>query len=268
MIREKNPSWLNIVRFVIEDPARLKILLKKVAKRATGENVSGSPENDAWIAANSVPADEVASALNLQVWKEALEFGDEFRSKAELILRDIPYDLGGGSHHVFLYWLTRYLKPNVIVETGVAAGWSSRAFLAAVAKNCTGTLYSSDLPYFRLPKPERFVGILVEEQLRGNWVLQLDADEVNLPRILEQVAEVDIFHYDSDKMASGRNLAVNLVRDKLAPAGLIIMDDIWNDDWFRSYVTSEDLPHCVIDGRYGLIGELASQFHGLKPPKL
>jgi hypothetical protein len=153
-----------------------------------------------------------------------------------------------------------------VIETGVAAGWSSRAFLAGIAKNGTGTLYSSDLPYFRLPRPERFIGILVEEELRRNWVLEIDSDEVNLPRILDQVDEVNLFHYDSDKMASGRDFAVKLVRKKLATTGFIIMDDIWNDDWFRNYVTAEGLPHCVIDGRYGFIGELGIKSQRVMEP--
>jgi hypothetical protein len=256
MMKGKVATWLNVARFLIADPSRIRVLAKKVAKRASGENDRGSDENDAWIAAHSISAEKTAKALDPQLWDEALAFGDSFRKRASTILDDVPYALGGGGHDIFLYWLTRYARPNVIIETGVAAGWSSRAFLAGIAKNGTGRLYSSDFPYFRLPNPERFIGILVEEELRPNWVLEIDSDEVNLPRILEAVDEVNVFHYDSDKMASGRQFAVELVRRKLAPTGLIIMDDIWNDDWFRNYVTAEALPHFVIDGRYGVIGEL------------
>jgi len=79
---------------------------------------------------------------------------------------------------------------------------------------------------------------------------------------------VDLFHYDSDKMASGREFAVKLVGPKLAPTGSIIMDDIWNDDWFRNYVTASGLPHCVIDGRYGVIGELAARYQRARSPSV
>lgn len=266
MIKDRFSSSLNVARFLAKDPSRLKILLKKVAKRLSGETDHGSAGNNAWIEANSVPASEIAEALDQKLWKEALKFGDEFQALAKRVLSDIPHDLGGGSHHIFLYWLTRYSKPRAIVETGVAAGWSSRAFLAAIAKNGSGRLYSSDLPYFRLPRPERFIGILVEEDLRSGWSLLIDSDEVNLPRILAETEVVDLLHYDSDKMASGREFAVRLVSDKLSPRGTIIMDDIWNDDWFRTYVTANDLSNCVIDGRYGVIGELAAQFQRAKSP--
>lgn len=268
MIRGTFSSSLNVARFLVKDPSRLKILLKKVAKRLSGETDHGSPENNAWIEANSVPASEIAEALDPKLWKEALKFGDDFLLRAKPILSDIPYDLGGGSHHIFLYWLTRYSRPRAVIETGVAAGWSSRAFLAAIARNGRGRLYSSDLPYFRLPRPERFIGVLVEEELRSNWTLLIDSDEVNLPRILAEAEVVDLFHYDSDKMASGREFAVRLVRDRLSSRGSIIMDDIWNDDWFRTYVTANGLPNCVIDGRYGVIGELAAQFQRARSSSL
>jgi hypothetical protein len=250
-------NLLNILRFVASEPSRLRILAKKVKKRILGESVHGSPENDAWISAHSIDAEKIATKLDPELWVEAMTFGAEFREHAARALDDIPHDLGGGSHHTFLYWLTRYIRPQVVVETGVAAGWSSRAFLMGIRKNGRGTLYSSDLPYFRLPNPENFIGVLVEDELRSNWNLQIDSDEINLPRILSEVSGVDIFHYDSDKMASGRDFAVKLVRDKITTDGVIVMDDISNDDWFRNYVTKEQVPYCVIDERYGLIGNIA-----------
>jgi predicted O-methyltransferase YrrM len=252
-------TWLNIARFVAVKPSRATVLIKKVLKRLTGENDRGNPKNDAWIADNSISAEELAASLDEHLWKEARDFDTTLRARAETILKRVPYDLGGGSHHAFLYWLVRYKKPAIIAETGVAAGWSSAAFLAAIGKNEEGRLYSSDLPYFRLPDPEQFIGLLVPEELRRNWVLHVDSDEVNLPLIMSDVDHIDIFHYDSDKMASGRRYAVNLIRKKLAPRGLIIMDDIANDDWFRNYVTSEQLPYMVLDRRYGLIGDLLAR---------
>jgi hypothetical protein len=57
-------------------------------------------------------------------------------------------------------------------------------------------------------------------------------------------------------MRSGREFAVSLVRQKLTPNGIIVMDDIHNDDWFKDYVTANDLPFAVVAGRYGIIGTL------------
>ena len=55
--------------------------------------------------------------------------------------------LGGGGNFILLYFLTRKFN-KVVVETGVAAGWSSLAILGAFEKNGEGKLYSSDFPYF------------------------------------------------------------------------------------------------------------------------
>lgn len=245
-----------MLRFVIENPSRIPVLASKVLKRARGENDRGSPENDRWLDEHAITADELARRYDAKLWDESAAFDVEFRRHAQDVLADIPHDLGGGGDHRFLYWLTRYLEPEVIVETGVAAGWSSRAFLLALQRNGKGHLYSSDLPYFRIPNPERFVGALVEPALRRRWTLELEGDAVNLPRILGQVPKVDLFHYDSDKMRSGREYAVAAIRKKLASGGIIVMDDIHNDDWFMTHVTSESVPFAVIEGRYGIIGSL------------
>jgi len=248
--------WWNVLRFAVSRPSALPVLAHKISKRLRGEHDRGSPENDTWLASHSKTADEVASAIDPELWREAAEFASEFRRRAETILQEIPFELGGGGDYQFLYWLTKLLKPDVVVETGVAAGWTSAAFLKAMQVTGHGRLYSSDLPYFRLPDPERFVGVLVEPELRANWELHLEGDEINLPRILAKVEQADIFHYDSDKLRSGREFAVGLVRQKLAPGGLIIMDDIYNDSWFKDYVTKNSLPFTVIESRYGIIGEI------------
>lgn len=253
---EQPTNWLNVLRFAAANPSRVPVLVRKVLKRLRGENDGGSAANDAWLRENSTTSQALAQRFDAALWEEAGEFDADNRAHAQRILDPIPHDLGGGGDHRFLYWLTRYLRPQVIVETGVAAGWSSRAFLAALRKNGAGKLYSSDLPYFRLPNPERFVGILVEAELRADWSLHVEGDEVNLPRILAQVPQVDIFHYDSDKMRSGREFAMSLISRKLSPRGIIVMDDIHNDDWFRNYATSAGLPFAVVAGRYGIIGSL------------
>lgn len=250
-------SLINVARFIARNPSRAPVLANKVLKRIRGESDAGSRENDLWLAEHSTSADAIANRLAPELWSEALDFDSEQRQHAQSVLAKIAHDLGGGGDHKFLFWLTRYLKPKVVVETGVAAGWSSRAFLIALWKNGRGRLYSSDLPYFRLPNPDRFVGVLVETELRKDWTLYLEGDEANLPRILGQVEHVDLFHYDSDKMRSGREFAISAIREKLSPDGVIVMDDIFNDDWFRDYVTANQLPFAVVEGRYGIIGSLA-----------
>ena len=69
---------------------------------------------------------------------------------SDKILQSIPFNLGGGGALDLLYFLTRYSKPKIVLETGVVAGHSSKTILTAIGKNGEGHLYSSDFPYFRL----------------------------------------------------------------------------------------------------------------------
>ena len=111
-----------------------------------------------------------------------------------------------GERHAFSCFLTRLLTPDVIVETGVADGWSSHAFLAGSNDNGAGHLYSSDFPYFRESDPERTIGRLVPAELKGRWTLLTAGDEKNMPQVLDSVTSVYLFHYDSDKRPVGRGL--------------------------------------------------------------
>ena len=63
------------------------------------------------------------------LWEEAKKFGIKLNKEGNNKLKDIKLPLGGGGAYELLYFITRLTKPNVIVETGVAAGFSSQAFL-------------------------------------------------------------------------------------------------------------------------------------------
>lgn len=164
---------------------------------------------------------------------------------------------GGGGHYPLLYFLTRYRKPAVVVETGVAAGFSSAAFLAAMNANGSGRLYSSDFSLFRLDHPESFIGRLVDDELRRNWTLRLKGDRSNLPAILREVGSVDLLHYDSDKTHSGRAFALAQVESRLAPEAVVVMDDIQDNLFFHDHVRRRQSRFRVIgfEGKsVGIIG--------------
>jgi len=219
-------------------PSRGPIMLKKVAKRITDRQTPSQREqNIAWIRAHCRDFAEEAMAINSDLWQEALGKSSALKARAKAALADAGVDLGGGGFYPMLYFVTRHQKPRVIVETGVAAGYSSQIFLDALdANGGDGRLYSSDFPYFRLKDPERFIGLLVEPRLRDRWSLYIDGDEKNLPRILNQVDQIDLFHYDSDKSISGRQFAMRHVLPKMAKGGVIVMDDIQDNAFFQDAV--------------------------------
>lgn len=242
-------------------PSRLLVMLKKINKRILDKR--GRHENEAnlkWLESNSLDIEEFATNLDAELWNEARKVSTLLEKHASKILDNIEFDLGGGGAYPFLYFVTRYMKPDNIVETGVAAGFSSSAFLLAIKKNRIGKLYSSDFPYFRLPNPERYVGIVVEETLRDNWRLYLDGDESNLPKIVSQAKEIDIFHYDSDKSYSGRQYALSAISNSLSDRGVIIMDDIQDNSYFYDFVEDNKPESWLVfefQNKYiGMIGKL------------
>jgi hypothetical protein len=240
-------SLVSIVRYLAARPASAKVLLHKLLKRFDGTGRYSKAENDAWIDARKIRSEDYAKARDPALWAEAVEFGEGLRARAAPILAKVPFDMGAGGDYEFLYWLVRRLRPATVIETGVSSGWSSQAILAAMEKNGTGFLHSSDFPFFRVRSPEQYVGILVEDRLKHRWRLHLDGDEHALPRIIAECDRVDLFHYDSDKSLSGRRFAFGLVAPKLS--GPLLFDDIHDDSYFRELAESLGRPFEVLFAR-------------------
>lgn len=192
----------------------------------------------AWCAWNGMTFESWARAIDPALWDETLEVARRIKDDAARIIPGLPITggqpgaAGGGGCDVRkLYFLARCVKPKVIVETGVSAGYSSRAFLEAIRANGFGRLYSSDLPVFLEPEQ---VGCLVPQPLREHWELFSEGDSANIPRILDAVSSIDLFHYDSDKSARGKEETFGRVRPKMAANGVIVVDDIDRDAFFRT----------------------------------
>jgi len=174
---------------------------------------------------------------NFSLFKETEIFTKSLKNQANKKLSKIKYDLGGGGAYNLLYFLTRLHKPKIILETGVAAGYSSSAFLEAINKNKIGKLFSSDFPYFRIPNPESFIGILVNEKYKKNWNLFLNGDEINMPKIKKILKnKIDFVHYDSDKSYIGKKKFFKQISNYLKKKTIIIIDDIQDDNFFLDYV--------------------------------
>jgi hypothetical protein len=248
---EQRTNLLNVARFTVSTRGAFPTLARKMLKRfRDGRGRYSIEQNLDWISKHSRPSADYAKERDPALWDEAVEFGAQLKARADPIIASLPFDIGGGGDHEFLYWLTRKLKPAVVVETGVAAGWSAQAFLTAMEKNGSGHLYSSDYPLFRVADPERYIGILVDPALKHRWTLHTVGDERALPEIARKVSEIGIVHYDSDKSVSGREFAVKTLGPKLK--GPLIMDDIKDNSWFREFVEDRRLPFDIL-GRAGMV---------------
>ena len=214
-------------------------------------------ENIKWIKLNCTDFRSFAKNLDMELWKQSEFKVNEIQNRAKEILSDIEIPIGGGGIYPLLYFLTKKYKPGRVLETGVAAGYSSNAFLAAMHENQKGTLFSSDLPYLREKNPDKYVGLLVEEKYKYRWRLFLKGDTENIIEIKKEIKSIDFFHYDSDKSYKGRQKTLNKIKPLFNKNTILIFDDIQDNCFFHDLVFKKAFQNWYIfefEGKYcGLI---------------
>jgi hypothetical protein len=182
----------------------------------------------------------------------ALEGFQKWRPKLQEVfskVRQAQGHQGGVSFEdgMILYGLTRALKPEFIVETGVAAGVSTSFISAALLENKHGMLYSIELP----PKesaarihldgatfdwPKDGVGWAIPQEIRkaigSRHVLILQDVRVALPDLLNRLPYVDIFFHDDLHAPEHMLWEYELVWPRLRAEGVLISDDV-NFGWIQ-----------------------------------
>lgn len=239
-------------------PGYFPVMVGKLAKRLESDT---GPEATAWARERAQPVEAYCRSIDGALWDEVRSSAQRMGHEASVQLQRMNLELGGGGAFPLLWFLVRRLRPTVVVETGVAAGWSSRAILEAMEENGEGTLYSSDFPYFRLKNPETYIGCLVPESLAGRWRLDARGDRKALPDILKACPEIGLVHYDSDKSYSGRHWAMAKLSSHLTDEAIVVMDDVHDNFFFRDWVTTTKAPFRILEfeGKFvGLAGSAAS----------
>lgn len=242
-----------------------KTMLSKLVKRLEPDSRHAARE---WAASHHHRSiAEYCASIDSDLWEEAELASIKLKQEADMILRDIPVDLGGGGAHPLLYFLVRRHQPTIIFETGVAAGWSSASIISACEKNKVGMLFSSDFPYFRLANPEQYIGILVSSARRASWHLDMRGDATAIPHFLSilENRRIDLLHYDSDKSYSGREFVLNQLAPHLADDAVLIIDDIQDNLQFKDFVTKRRLSFEVFEFEGKFIGLVPSIGRQLGP---
>jgi hypothetical protein len=146
-----------------------------------------------------------------------------------------------------LYGLARALRPDYVIETGVAAGASTSFFGAALIENGRGKLFSIELP------TDEVTGAVCEDGSRYGWQrngvgwavpmevrrglgnrceLILGDVRVGLPNLLERLPYVDIFFHDDLHTPDHMRWEYELVWPKLREGGVLASDDV-NHGWME-----------------------------------
>ena len=150
-----------------------------------------------------------------------------------------------------LYVACRVLRPTVIVETGVADGFSSSCILQALSDNKAGKLYSIDLPNQPGEEIKHQPGWLVAEQLKSRWELVIGNTKQTLLPLLKKVVLADIFIHDSDHNYDNVLFELNAALPYVSARGLLLADDITMNSAFHDFCQKNTLVSQTFY-RYGL----------------
>ena len=256
-MQKQNLNLINILNFTFSSKNNFNVLIKKILIRIFDlKTYFYKNKNLILLKKNSVNMNIFLNSLNLKLTKESVNVSKLIKKKSLKIIKKTRYDLGGSANLVLLYFITRFFKPKFILETGVAAGFSSYAFLKAIKKNKKGILYSSDLPYFRIKNPKKYIGIVVPEFLKKNcWHLYTEGDTANIDSIRKKVKSFDLIHYDSDKSYLGRYFFFKNIQSMINKNTIIIMDDLHNNIFFFDYIRKNKITNYkIIENNNSFVG--------------
>src|SRR4029077_18953633 len=149
-----------------------------------------------------------------------------------------------------LWCLVSHLRPQHVVETGVAHGLSSRIVLEALKRSGDGWLSSIDLPAMTIHERRAEGGGAVPESMREHWEYLEGASRRRLPPLLARVGEIGLFFHDS--LHSTRNVRWELTTawEALRPGGVVVVDDVefnWGFDLFRGAGEDRQPLYCMAD---------------------
>jgi hypothetical protein len=219
------------------------------------------------------------------------EYKEEFRkSEAEGIFADVAdqyrdetiqseagtLELGEAN---LLYSVIRLTKPETVVETGVANGFSTLAILMALEKNEVGELYSVDYPRYGENPVETWLeekgtsaseveenaviapiipqgkepGWIIPAEYRDRWTFRQGLSQVELPTLRQQLDDIDAFLHDSEHSNSTMLFEYELAWNWLSDEGVILSDDTMLSDAFDIFVSERATSDVYRSNQLGII---------------
>jgi Methyltransferase domain len=139
----------------------------------------------------------------------------------------------------------RHLKPNVVIETGVARGITSRLVLEAMSLNEKGHLWSIDLPHPFSPELHHETAAAIPGSTHPRWTYIRGSSRRRLRGLLAQLGQVDVFVHDSLHTARNMGFEMKAVWPTLAEGGIMLVDDVHNQS-FAGFVDHAGSPESIV----------------------
>ena len=182
-------------------------------------------------------------------FRSALDELDSMKAKPTEIV-DEKNSGGNRPNSTFGKWIwccVRVFQPEVMVETGVSHGHSSRNILDAMHRNGKGRLYSIDLPNKDTNPAYNFKGHSTETgwavpiELRTRWELILGDARIELPALLKRLETIDIFFHDSDHSYDHMLFEFECALPHLKSHGILLSDDVDKNEAFAHFTQNHGL---------------------------
>jgi hypothetical protein len=156
-----------------------------------------------------------------------------------------------------MWCVVRHAQPEVVIETGVAHGVSSRVILEACQLNDRGHLWSIDLPHPLDRSLHAQTGVAVTDTCRPRWTYLEGESSRRLPPLVREVGRVQLFIHDSLHTAKNTLFEMEQAASVMSPGGVMLVDDIKGHTGFAQF--TERHPEyqamvCLTPDRVGAFG--------------
>jgi hypothetical protein len=126
-------------------------------------------------------------------------------------------------------------RPDVVVETGVAHGVTSRVVLEALGRNGNGHLWSIDLPHPLDNRLHRETGAAVTDACRERWSYLEGSSRQRLPTLIASTGRVDLFIHDSLHTAKNTLFETEQAASVMPAGAVMMVDDIGSHSGFVTF---------------------------------
>jgi Methyltransferase domain len=130
-----------------------------------------------------------------------------------------------------------HTRPEIVIETGVAHGVTTRIVLEAMRQNDYGHLWSIDLPHFFDRRLHAHTGIAVTDASRARWSYVEGSSKQRLPPLIAEVGQVQVFIHDSLHTARNTIFEMEQAAAAMPQGGVMLIDDITTHKGFAIFAS-------------------------------